>query len=293
MTNTTNHAPAGIDLDKLQQYEPCWCTDGTAEMVEDADGGYVKLEDVRAALARRAAEDAPAAQRVWIINDDRGEHVMMCPTEPSDELMTATAKKIQRSITAEEFLLTPASIAHPIGQVSPAIDQAESAKADDIVERLRRLATDDVFFPVKAVDASVLIEAANCIDSLRAMFWNYAVSPSDATGKADAASAGELEAENERLKKLIDAMSREAVAHQNAVLATSAADAMDAERLDFLIQHEAWVAFGKDGESCRVFIRNDAGDAMPILGWGARHWRHNPREAIDSAMAASRNGKAK
>jgi hypothetical protein len=71
------------------------------------------------------------------------------------------------------------------------IDQAESAKFDDIAKRLRRLATNDVFHPVKAVDASVLIQAANCIESLRAMFWNYAVSPSDATGKADAANAGE------------------------------------------------------------------------------------------------------
>jgi Lar family restriction alleviation protein len=60
----------------------------------------------------------------------------------------------------------------------------------------------------------------------------------------------------------------------------------DTERLNFMVQHEAWVAFGKDGESCRVFSRNEDGDAMPMLGWGARHWRHDPREAIDAARKA-------
>lgn len=65
-------------------------------------------------------------------------------------------------------------------------------------------------------------------------------------------------------------------------------DAMDAARLDFMVQHEAWVAFGKDGESCRVFSRNEDGAAVPMLGWGARHWRHDPREAIDAAMSQAK-----
>lgn len=68
-------------------------------------------------------------------------------------------------------------------------------------------------------------------------------------------------------------------------------DAKDAERLQFLIEREAWIAWSKDGESCRLFHRSDDdGEPMPMLGWGARHWSNTPREAIDAAIAQQREG---
>lgn len=60
----------------------------------------------------------------------------------------------------------------------------------------------------------------------------------------------------------------------------------DTERLEFLMESEAWIALSKDGESCRLFHRSDDGEHMPMLGWGARHWSHDPRKAIDAAMQA-------
>lgn len=66
--------------------------------------------------------------------------------------------------------------------------------------------------------------------------------------------------------------------------ATGAGDTEDAARLEFLMEREAWIAWSKDGESCRLFHRSDDGEPMPMLGWGARHWSHDPREAIDAAM---------
>lgn len=69
-----------------------------------------------------------------------------------------------------------------------------------------------------------------------------------------------------------------------------AADKRDAERLEFMMEHEAWIAWSKDGESCRLFHRSEDGEPMPMLGWGARHWSHDPREAIDAAIAQRQEG---
>lgn len=77
-----------------------------------------------------------------------------------------------------------------------------------------------------------------------------------------------------------------------AAPSAASSDARDTKRLDFMVRHEAWIAWGKDGESCRVFHRNEEGDAVPMLGWGARHWRHDPREAIDAALSAPSAGEA-
>jgi hypothetical protein len=68
-----------------------------------------------------------------------------------------------------------------------------------------------------------------------------------------------------------------------------AGDALDAARLDFMAQHEAWIAWTKDGESCRVFVRDEDGDTGPLMGWVPEAWGHNAREAIDAAMSASQD----
>lgn len=57
----------------------------------------------------------------------------------------------------------------------------------------------------------------------------------------------------------------------------------DAARLDFMSSHEAWIVWGKDGEVCRVFHRNDNGDSEPIMGWKCP-WFDTAREAIDAAI---------
>jgi hypothetical protein len=65
-------------------------------------------------------------------------------------------------------------------------------------------------------------------------------------------------------------------------------EALDARRLEFMMERGAWIAWSKDGESCRLFHRVDDGGettSMPMVGWGARHWKQDPREAIDAAMA--------
>lgn len=76
------------------------------------------------------------------------------------------------------------------------------------------------------------------------------------------------------------------IAHIDQTIAahTRASDGEDSERLDFLATNEAWIAWTKDGESCRVFHRNEDGDCEPIMGWVPEAWAHSPREAIDAAM---------
>jgi hypothetical protein len=66
----------------------------------------------------------------------------------------------------------------------------------------------------------------------------------------------------------------------------STADASDSERLDFMIEREAWIGWTKDGESCRAFSRDHDGDMAPIAGWGPQAWAHDGRKAIDIARAA-------
>lgn len=83
----------------------------------------------------------------------------------------------------------------------------------------------------------------------------------------------------------------ESLINRAAVDAASKEPSGDTERLDFVMRHEAWIAWSKDGESCRLFHRDEDGEPMPMLGWGARHWSHNPREAIDAAIAATKAAK--
>jgi len=55
------------------------------------------------------------------------------------------------------------------------------------------------------------------------------------------------------------------------------------------MQREAWIAWSKDGESCRVFHRDEDGDTGPIMGWVPEAWHHDPREAIDRARDSPKN----
>lgn len=64
----------------------------------------------------------------------------------------------------------------------------------------------------------------------------------------------------------------------------------DAERLDFMAEHGAWIAWVKDGERCRVFYRDEDGDTVPMMGWNHPNaWHACPREAIDAAIDARTN----
>lgn len=63
-------------------------------------------------------------------------------------------------------------------------------------------------------------------------------------------------------------------------------DALDAARLEFLITHEAWIAWSFDGESCRVFHHDDDGESCPMMGWVPEAWFHDPRVAIDATTAS-------
>ncbi len=56
----------------------------------------------------------------------------------------------------------------------------------------------------------------------------------------------------------------------------------DAARLDWMASREAWIAWSKDGEICRVFHRDEDGDAVPIMGWRSP-WFDTARAAIDAA----------
>lgn len=60
----------------------------------------------------------------------------------------------------------------------------------------------------------------------------------------------------------------------------------DGERLDWMSERGAWIAWSKDYECCRVFVPTDDG-GEPALGWGAGKSRHTAREAIDAAMSAA------
>lgn len=69
--------------------------------------------------------------------------------------------------------------------------------------------------------------------------------------------------------------------------APAAGDARDAERLDFLANHGAYVAWSKDRECCAVFLRDNEGNSGPMTKWG-ENWL-TAREAIDAAIAAQQS----
>jgi hypothetical protein len=63
-------------------------------------------------------------------------------------------------------------------------------------------------------------------------------------------------------------------------------DSVDAERLDFMLTRGAWLTWSKDRECCRLFIRDENGEASPFFGWGPGRNFNTGREAIDACIAS-------
>jgi hypothetical protein len=133
-TEPLQAAPAGIDLDQLNRIERA------ASMFRDIcafhPGHFQQLKNFAndalelAALARRAAADAPAAPldvkyefEKWASN--RGEAAIYI----GDGLYQSGAITDQAEAFAAGVALARAALAHPIGQVSPAIDRAAAPTA--------------------------------------------------------------------------------------------------------------------------------------------------------------------
>jgi hypothetical protein len=63
----------------------------------------------------------------------------------------------------------------------------------------------------------------------------------------------------------------------------------DAERLDWMSEHEARVCWNREGDLCSVWVRTDDEDDMrfePVCGWAAKFDNH--RAAIDAAITLTR-----
>jgi len=88
-----------------------------------------KLENARARRAQLVGTKAqgPGAppldgesrlyQRVWVVNDEAGVHVMTCPEEPSKELIASLEARIAKTCSVTEYLLLPAgTLNNPVYQ---------------------------------------------------------------------------------------------------------------------------------------------------------------------------------
>lgn len=51
------------------------------------------------------------AQRIWIVKDDAGTDVMVCPKEPNQHTISQIESRIGRKAKVEEYFLTPTSLA--------------------------------------------------------------------------------------------------------------------------------------------------------------------------------------
>jgi hypothetical protein len=160
MTNTTNTAPAGIDLDSLTRYDS-FETDEGDELRVDPTGRWVRFDDVESLLARRAAEAAPAATSVktW------QERLRLCPEK--HEVREAMCDEIAdlRAALAQQS-------SHSTAAVVAADEEISGAEMHDVVHQLREYASNAGYSHSDCVDT--MLQAANCIESLRARFWNYA-----------------------------------------------------------------------------------------------------------------------
>jgi hypothetical protein len=128
MTNTTNHAPAGIDLDNLEALARNRFNGGLSLSADEA------LALI--ALARRAAADAPAA--------DERQMFEAWASRENAPFMVADLDRYKegyvRVTTDMAWEAWKARAAHPIGQVSPAIDQADApvvAADEETRQRMR------------------------------------------------------------------------------------------------------------------------------------------------------------
>jgi hypothetical protein len=182
----------------------------------DRDGEWIKLDDLRAALTRKAARDVPAADERQAFEAWARRVGYEVDTFKAEGEWTYSATFAN---VAWEAWQARASIAHPIGQVSPAIDQPEcgicndsgivgfppdqyedcpdcakaraaagespapvchapadeeisGAEMHDVVHQLREYASNPGYSHNDYADT--MRQAANCIELLRARFWNYA-----------------------------------------------------------------------------------------------------------------------
>jgi hypothetical protein len=130
---TDNNAPAGIDLDKLAKI---------ADRV-DARGLFNAscdirewIEETRCALARRAAADAPARKVREALEIIAGWELPASgqtwddgsPMSYGAAFGSNGERDYMRQVASDalQALARQPSIAHPVGQVSPAIDQAQA-----------------------------------------------------------------------------------------------------------------------------------------------------------------------
>jgi hypothetical protein len=92
------------------------------------------------------------------------------------------------------------------------------------------------------------------------------------------------------IRSMLHLYGEEALARWDAAPASVPSEpvAKDAERLNWMSEHEAWIGWNREGDLCSVWRRSDDKDDYtpePVCGWGKQFNTH--REAIDAAMLAS------
>lgn len=69
-------------------------------------------------LARATAPEtsvptvADATQPIWLVSDAKGEHVMLCPKEPTQEALANISAQISSVCSVTKYFLLPASLMH-------------------------------------------------------------------------------------------------------------------------------------------------------------------------------------
>jgi hypothetical protein len=105
-------------------------------------------------------------------------------------------------------------------------------------------------------------------------------------------SNGYVGVPEDTFKEMIDIITEYATREASAPTACAADDQpadkdADTKRLDFMIEKEAWIAWGRDSEKCRLFhYDEDTGTNLPVMGWTPDAWASTPRQAIDAAAIA-------
>jgi hypothetical protein len=118
-----HNALARTDQDRLQDREALL---GLMRVLVEGDTGKnvlwklsrgqsTETDEGKAWLAAKALVElmstnppAGATQRVWVVDDDRGEHVMFCPQKPGSDAMNKLAEQIERNVFVGEFFIFPA-----------------------------------------------------------------------------------------------------------------------------------------------------------------------------------------
>jgi hypothetical protein len=173
MDMTDKNAPAGIDLDKLEALARNRFNGGLSLSADEA------LALI--ALARRAAADAPAADERVLFEAWSVANGNLSPSTDGRYLQNNPDLGYSQRSAGEEWAAwqARAALAHPIGQVSPAIDQAQAAICQPAGAMYQAPA------PVVAADERALPSLAILHDGIWYAPHRSAVSPSDATGKAE------------------------------------------------------------------------------------------------------------